>query len=214
MFGKKRETGSEKKTGFVKRLRARLNQGDSWLTYDLANLAPGGKIDEDVLEELEAELVMADVGVDAAGRIVGSLQKRLARQELKDVDALRQGLHKSLVDVLAPVAHPLEVPELDTPFVILMVGVNGAGKTTTIGKLARRFLDDGKSVMLAAGDTFRAAAVEQLQAWENETMYRSSPNRPGQIRLRWFSMPGKQRDPGILMSSSQIRRVDCKTSRA
>ncbi len=165
MFGKKRETGSEKKTGFVKRLRARLNQGDSWLTYDLANLAPGGKIDEDVLEELEAELVMADVGVDAAGRIVGSLQKRLARQELKDVDALRQGLHKSLVDVLAPVAHPLEVPELDTPFVILMVGVNGAGKTTTIGKLARRFLDDGKSVMLAAGDTFRAAAVEQLQAW-------------------------------------------------
>lgn len=165
MFGKKRETGSEKKTGFVKRLRARLNQGDSWLTYDLANLAPGGKIDEDVLEELEAELVMADVGVDAAGRIVGSLQKRLARKELKDVDALRQGLHKSLVDVLAPVAHPLEVPELDTPFVILMVGVNGAGKTTTIGKLARRFLDDGKSVMLAAGDTFRAAAVEQLQAW-------------------------------------------------
>ncbi len=164
MFGKKRETGSEKKPGFVKRLRARLNQGDSWLTYDLANLAPGGKIDEDVLEELEAELVMADVGVDAAGRIVGSLQKRLARQELKDVDALRQGLHKSLVDVLAPVAHPLEVPELDTPFVILMVGVNGAGKTTTIGKLARRFLDDGKSVMLAAGDTFRAAAVEQLQA--------------------------------------------------
>ncbi len=165
MFGKKRETGSEKKPGFVKRLRARLNQGGSWLTYDLANLAPGGKIDEDVLEELEAELVMADVGVDATGRIVGSLQKRLAWKELRDVDALRQGLHESLVDVLAPVAHPLKVPELDTPFVILMVGVNGAGKTTTIGKLARRFLDDGKSVMLAAGDTFRAAAVEQLQAW-------------------------------------------------
>lgn len=165
MFGKNRETGREKKPGFVKRLRARLNQGDSWLTYDLANLAPGGKIDEDVLEELEAELVMADVGVDATGRIVDSLQKRLDRKELKDVDALRQGLHESLVDVLAPVAHPLEVPELDTPFVILMVGVNGAGKTTTIGKLARRFLDDGKSVMLAAGDTFRAAAVEQLQAW-------------------------------------------------
>ena len=165
MFGKKRETGSEKKPGFVKRLRARLNQGNSWLTYDLANLAPGGKIDEDALEELEAELVMADVGVDATGRIVGSLQKRLAQKELKDVDALRQGLHASLVDVLAPVAHPLKVPELDKPFVILMVGVNGAGKTTTIGKLARRFLDDGKSVMLAAGDTFRAAAVEQLQAW-------------------------------------------------
>ena len=159
MFGKKRVTSSEKKSGFVKRLRARLNQGESWLTYDLTRLAPG-KIDEDVLEELEAELVMADVGVDAAGRIVGSLQKRLGRKDLRDVDALRQGLHKSVVDVLAPVAHPLKVPELDTPFVILMIGVNGAGKTTTIGKLTRRFLDDGKSVMLAAGDTFRAAAVE------------------------------------------------------
>ena len=165
MFGKKSKTDGEKKPGFVKRLRARLNQGDSWLSYDLANLAPGGKIDDDVLEDLEAELVMADVGVDATERIVGSLQKKLARKELKDVDALRQGLHESLVDILDPVASPLEVPDSDQPYVILMVGVNGAGKTTTIGKLARRFLDDGKSVILAAGDTFRAAAVEQLQAW-------------------------------------------------
>jgi len=165
VFGKKNESEPAKKQGFVKRLRARLNQGDSWLTYDLANLAPGGKIDDDVLEDLEAELVMADVGVDATERIIANLQMRLARNELKDVDALKAGLHESLVAILAPVAKPLDIPEQERPFVVLMVGVNGAGKTTTIGKLAHRFQDDGHSVMLAAGDTFRAAAVEQLQAW-------------------------------------------------
>ena len=165
MFGRKKDAGAEKGQGFVKRLRARLNRGDSWLTYDLANLAPGGKIDDDVLEDLEAELVMADVGVDATERIVGELQSRLRRKELKDVDALRKGLHDALVDILGPVSQPLEIPTTTRPFVILMVGVNGAGKTTTIGKLARRFRDQGLSVMLAAGDTFRAAAVEQLQAW-------------------------------------------------
>ena len=165
MFGKKKTPEAEKKQGFVSRLRTRLNRGDSWLTYDLANLAPGGKIDEDVLEELEAELVMADVGVDATERIVKALQKRLARKELKDVDSLRRGLAESLADILDPVALPLDVDASRQPFVILMVGVNGAGKTTTIGKLAKRFQDQGLSVMLAAGDTFRAAAVEQLQAW-------------------------------------------------
>ena len=163
MFGKKEKP--EKKEGFIKRLRARINKGDSWLTYDLANLAPGGKIDEDTLEELESLLVMADVGVDTTERIISDLQKRLARKELKDIEALQQGLHRSLCDILGPVEQPLSVDKPDGPFVILMVGVNGAGKTTTIGKLARRFKDQGYSVMLAAGDTFRAAAVEQLQAW-------------------------------------------------
>ncbi len=163
MFGKKEKP--EKKEGFVKRLRARINKGDSWLTYDLANLAPGGKIDGDTLEELESLLVMADVGVDTTERIITDLQKSLARKELKDVEALREGLRKSLCDILAPVEKPLVIDKLDGPYVILMVGVNGAGKTTTIGKLARRFQDEGFSVMLAAGDTFRAAAVEQLQAW-------------------------------------------------
>ncbi len=165
MFGKKHAPTSETKQGFVSKLRSRLNRGNSWLTYDLANLAPGGKIDEDVLEDLEAELVMADVGVDTSERIISGLQKRLARNELKDVEALRVGLQNSLVDVLLPVARPLEIPAQSRPFVILMVGVNGAGKTTTIGKLAKRLQDQGLSVMLAAGDTFRAAAVEQLQAW-------------------------------------------------
>ncbi len=165
MFGKKSESAPEKKSGFVKRLRQRLNRGNSWLTYDLANLAPGGKIDEEVLEDLETDLVMADVGVEATTEIIAALRARLDRKELKDTRALRDGLRQTLVDILAPVAVPLEIVPQPGPFVILMVGVNGAGKTTTIGKLARRFQDGGLSVMLAAGDTFRAAAIEQLQAW-------------------------------------------------
>lgn len=165
MFRKKCAEEDNKKPGFLQRLRAHLNKGDSWLTCDIANLAPGGKIDDDVIDELEAELVMADVGMEAVKRIVGDLQKRLARRELNDVEALRQGLHDALLDVLKPVEEALVIPESEGPFVILMVGVNGAGKTTTIGKLAKRLQDEGKRVMLAAGDTFRAAAVEQLQAW-------------------------------------------------
>ncbi len=163
MFAKKEKP--EKKEGFIKRLRARLNRGDSWLTYDLTKLAPGGKIDEDVLDELESLLVMADVGVDTTERIIAGLQKRLMRKELKDIEALQANLRRALLDILEPVEMPLSVEKAESPFVILMVGVNGAGKTTTIGKLARRFKDAGLSVMLAAGDTFRAAAVEQLQAW-------------------------------------------------
>ena len=153
------------RVGFVKRLRARLNKGDNWLSYDLANLAPGGKIDDDVLEELESLLVMADVGIETTQRIIADLQDSLARKELKDVAALKEGLRRSLLEILRPVAVPLLIEKTDGPFVILMIGVNGAGKTTTIGKLARRFKNEGLSVMLAAGDTFRAAAVEQLQTW-------------------------------------------------
>jgi len=163
VFSKKEKP--EERQGFVKRLRARLNRGDSWLTYDLANLAPGGKIDADTLEELEALLVMADVGIDTTERIIDDLQASLARNELKNLDALHTGMRETLLSILQPVELPLEIPEQDGPFVILMVGVNGAGKTTTIGKLAKRFKDEGRTVMLAAGDTFRAAAVEQLQAW-------------------------------------------------
>ena len=163
MFAKKEKP--EKPPGFIKRLRQRINRGGSWLTYDLAKLAPGGTINADVLEELESLLVMADVGVDTTERIIGELQRRLDRKELKDIEALRTGLEDSLLSILGPVEVALEIKESDSPFVILMVGVNGAGKTTTIGKLARRLQDEGHSVMLAAGDTFRAAAVEQLQVW-------------------------------------------------
>ncbi|MGH8193022.1 MAG: signal recognition particle-docking protein FtsY [Woeseiaceae bacterium] len=165
MFKNRSKSGTAAREGFVKRLRARLNSGNGWLSYDLVNLAPGGRIDDDVLDDLESRLVMADVGVDATERILGDLRKRLARKELKDVNALTQGLRQMMIDMLTPVQQPLEVSSATGPFVILVVGVNGAGKTTTIGKLARRLKDDGKSVMLAAGDTFRAAAVEQLRAW-------------------------------------------------
>ncbi|NQV87735.1 MAG: signal recognition particle-docking protein FtsY [Woeseiaceae bacterium] len=163
MFGKKEKP--EKREGFVQRLRARINRGNSWLTFDLANLVPGGTIDEDVLEELESMLVMADVGVKTTELIIEDLRRSLARNELKDLQALRAGLERSLLDILAPAEKPLVIEKADGPFVIFMIGVNGAGKTTTIGKLAHRFLNDGYSVMLAAGDTFRAAAVEQLQVW-------------------------------------------------
>ena len=167
MFAKKTQPEDKlaERGGFIKRLRARLNKGDSWLSYDLANLAPGGKIDADVLEELGSLLVMADVGIETTDVIIADLQASLARKEMKDMDALREGLRQSLLSILRPVAEPLTIDKADGPFVVLMVGVNGAGKTTTIGKLARRFKDQGMSVMLAAGDTFRAAAVEQLQAW-------------------------------------------------
>jgi fused signal recognition particle receptor len=122
---------------------------------------------------------MADVGVDATLRIISGLQKRLARKELKDVEALKRGLRQSLIDILTPVAKPLEIAAQAEPFVILMVGVNGVGKTTTIGKMARRFQDQGYSVMLAAGDTFRAAAVEQLQAWAERNQVPVVAQQPG-----------------------------------
>jgi fused signal recognition particle receptor len=102
---------SENTSGFFKRLRARLNSGDSWLSYDLANLAPGGKIDDDVLEDLEAQLVMADVGVETAEEIIGKLQKSLARKELKDVEALTEGLRQSMTEILETVQAPLLIPE-------------------------------------------------------------------------------------------------------
>lgn len=177
MFAKKEKQAPQE--SFFKRLRARLNKGDSWLTYDLANLAPGGNIDEDVLEELESLLVMADVGIETTESIIADLQQSLARRELKDVEALRAGLRRALLTILEPVAVPLDIPRQDNPFVVLMVGVNGAGKTTTIGKLARRFKDQGLSVMLAAGDTFRAAAVEQLQAWGEQNDVPVVAQQPG-----------------------------------
>ena len=151
--------------GFLTRLRAKLNRGNSWLTYDLANLLPGGKIDDDVLDELETRLIAADVGIDTTEKILGSLRKRVQRKELGDLDALLGALRTAMLEILAPVAQPLQVDADRKPYVVLVVGVNGSGKTTTIGKLAHRFVGEGRKVMLAAGDTFRAAAIEQLQVW-------------------------------------------------
>jgi fused signal recognition particle receptor len=151
--------------GFFKRLRAKLNQGPAWLTTDLTELLPGRKIDAEILDELETRLITADVGAEATGRILAELRGRVARKELNDVDALLQALHDAMVDILKAVETPLSVDPNIKPYVILVVGINGAGKTTTIGKLAHRLLAEGRSVMLAAGDTFRAAAREQLEVW-------------------------------------------------
>ncbi len=151
--------------GFFKRLRAKLNQGPAWLTTDITELLPGRKIDAEILDELETRLISADVGVEATSRILEDLRRRVVRKELNDVDALLKALHGAMSAILEPVARPLVVDTTKKPYVILVVGINGAGKTTTIGKLAHRLLAEGRSVMLAAGDTFRAAAREQLEVW-------------------------------------------------
>src|SRR6202140_3078428 len=151
--------------GFFKRLRAKLNQGPAWLTADITELLPGRKIDAEILDDLETRLITADVGVEAPPRILDELRRRVARKELNDVDALLKALHDAMLDILKPVETPLTIDPKIRPYVILVVGINGAGKTTTIGKLAHRLLAEGHSVMLAAGDTFRAAAREQLEVW-------------------------------------------------
>src|SRR5665213_975711 len=159
------EADSPKALGFFKRLRAKLNQGPAWLPAYLTELLPGRKIDAEILDELETRLITADVGVEATRRILEDLRRRVARKELNDVDALLQALHGAMLDILKPVERALIVDPKLKPYVILVVGINGAGKTTTIGKLAHRLLAEGRSVMLAAGDTFRAAAREQLEVW-------------------------------------------------
>ncbi len=159
------DEAGDSKPGFVARLRAKLNRGNSWLTYDLTNLLPGGKIDEQVLDELETRLIAADVGIETTEKILGSLRGRVARKELGDLDALLAALRSALLEIVQPVAQPLVIDTTLQPFVILVVGVNGSGKTTTIGKLAHLYKDEGRKVVLAAGDTFRAAAIEQLQVW-------------------------------------------------
>ena len=159
----------EPKPGVIARLRAKLNRGDSWLTYDLANLLPGREIDAQILEDLETRMLSADVGVDATERILGELRERVARKQLKDAAALVRALKQSMLEILAPCARPLRIDASRKPFVILVVGVNGSGKTTTIGKLASRLRGEGHDLVLAAGDTFRAAAIEQLQEWGRRT---------------------------------------------
>ncbi|NIP72361.1 MAG: signal recognition particle-docking protein FtsY [Gammaproteobacteria bacterium] len=158
-------TGNEVKGGWAARLRRGLAKTRKGLTGGLADLVLGRKtIDDELLEEIETQLLLADVGVEATREIIDDLTARVSRKELSDAPALMRALRKDMTRVLAPASRPLRVGEA-RPYVILVVGVNGVGKTTTIGKLARRLQDEGHSVMLAAGDTFRAAAVEQLQAW-------------------------------------------------
>ena len=147
--------------GFLARLRAKVNRGASWV----ADLLPGRRIDDALFEELETRLLEADIGVEATTAVLADLHRAVARSELADAAALQGALRKALLAILQPVERPLEIDRSRKPFVILVVGVNGSGKTTTIGKLASRLRVEGLSVMLAAGDTFRAAAVEQLAVW-------------------------------------------------
>lgn len=165
-FLKRQKSQREAEPEATAPLEAKLTRTRSRFRDNLLDFMLGNKpIDADLLEELESQLIMADVGVDATTRVMQSLNRQVGRSEVNDSDALRLALQRELTALLKPVEQPLEIPDSDGPFVILVVGVNGSGKTTTIGKLAKQLQDGGKSVMLAAGDTFRAAAVEQLQAW-------------------------------------------------
>nr|WP_298055304.1 signal recognition particle-docking protein FtsY [uncultured Halomonas sp.] len=168
---KKGEQQGEPK-GWFARIKSGLGKTRANLTDGIADLFLGKKqIDDELLEDLETQLLLADVGIEATTDIIERLEARVSRKELNNPEALYRGLQEELATMLAPVAKPLEIEKrsLDKegsgPFVILVVGVNGVGKTTTIGKLTQRFQREGKSVMLAAGDTFRAAAVEQLKVW-------------------------------------------------
>ena len=152
------------KEGFFARLKRSLLKTKENLGSGFISLFRGKKIDDDLFEELEEQLLIADVGVETTRKIISSLTDTASRKQLRDAEALYGLLKDEMGEILAKVDEPLNI-EGKTPFVILMVGVNGVGKTTTIGKLARQFEQQGKSVMLAAGDTFRAAAVEQLQVW-------------------------------------------------
>ncbi|PJY95705.1 signal recognition particle-docking protein FtsY [Pseudomonas donghuensis] len=156
----------ESKGGFFARLKQGLSKTSASIGEGMASLFLGKKaIDDDLLDEIETRLLTADVGVEATSVIVQSLTQKVARKQLADSDALYKSLQGELADLLKPVEQPLRIHHQAKPFVILVVGVNGAGKTTTIGKLAKKLQLEGKKVMLAAGDTFRAAAVEQLQVW-------------------------------------------------
>jgi fused signal recognition particle receptor len=168
-FGKNKtstRTDESERPGLFKRLREGLSRTRHNLSDGLADLVLGSKsIDDELLEEIETRLLLADVGIEATREIIDSLTDQVARKQLNDTAALMAALRDHMQTILMPSSQPLVIPEGGRPYVVLMVGINGAGKTTTIGKLTRRFQQQGLKVMLAAGDTFRAAAVEQLQAW-------------------------------------------------
>ncbi|MCY4532259.1 MAG: signal recognition particle-docking protein FtsY [Gammaproteobacteria bacterium] len=160
------EAAVDGKPGFFSRIKQGLGKTRTNLVTGLERVLLGEKqIDQDLLEEIEIALLLADVGVDTTREIIDGLTDRVNRKELGDSTALYRQLKRELADILSASEQPMKLDTDKQPFVILMVGVNGAGKTTTIGKLARYFQNEGKSVMLAAGDTFRAAAVEQLMIW-------------------------------------------------
>ncbi len=165
-FNKSQPPEKPKKPSLFTRLKQGLNKTRENFTSGLANLLLGKKaIDDELLEEIETLLLTADVGIEATNAMMMNLAEQVNRKQLTDSEALLYALQDNMRAILKTVESPLTLPISNKPFVILMVGINGAGKTTTIGKLAKRFQAEGRSVMLAAGDTFRAAAVEQLKVW-------------------------------------------------
>ncbi|MCF6768150.1 signal recognition particle-docking protein FtsY [Thiotrichales bacterium 19S11-10] len=160
------EVQTPDKKGFFTRLKSGLSKTRHKLGNGLFDILLGKKIiDEELIDDIEVKLLTADIGVEATQTVIGAIRDKVARNELQTIEQLTDLLKTRLNEILAPVSQPLNINTEHKPFVLLMVGINGAGKTTTIGKLAKQFQNQGKSVILAAGDTFRAAAVEQLQAW-------------------------------------------------
>ena len=193
------ETPAEAPQGFFGRLRARLNRGTASLARDLRSLLRGRVVDAALLEELEARLLAADVGITATSEILAELSQRVARHELDDAESLLAALRARLTEILKPCERPLAITRGAKPFVLLIVGVNGSGKTTSIGKLATQLRGQGLSVMLAAGDTFRAAAIEQLDVWAQRSGAQFSGQQTGA-------------DPGAVLfdalQSATARKVD------
>ena len=190
--------------GFFSKLRAKLNRGGATLAREIRGLMQGRQIDAALLDELEGRLISADVGVTAAQDILSDIKGRVARRELADADALLVALRNRLSEILRPCEAPLRitrsaVPGGAPPFVVLIVGVNGSGKTTTIGKLAGQLKSQGLSVMLAAADTFRAAAIEQLGVWAQRSGAQITAQQTGA-------------DPGAVvfdaLQSARARQID------
>lgn len=197
MFGK--SAGNSEGGSFFGRLKERLSRSASRLTDEFVGLFRGRKIDAELLDDLETRLIGADIGMEATQAILEDLRQRVARHELDDVDALLAALRDDLARQLAPCQQPLKIDGAHKPFVIMVVGVNGSGKTTSIGKLATRLTGEGRKVLLAAGDTFRAAAAEQLDIWAERSGAEILQQQPGA-------------DPGAVvfdaLKAAQTRKID------
>ena len=175
---KNNESTAERKS-WIERLGAGLKKTKDNFTDGLENLIKGKKvIDDALLEEIETQLLLADIGVSTTEKIIEELTEKTERKQLNDPEALMETLKMMLIELLEPVSHPLQ-PKDESPFVLLVIGVNGAGKTTSIAKIAHYFQQQGKKVMLAAGDTFRAAAIEQLQVWGERKQIPVVAQQPG-----------------------------------
>ncbi len=181
---------------WTERLKRSLSKTRNQLGNQLAGLFGGGKIDEDVYEELETILLTSDVGVNATQTLLEDIRGRVKRQSLNDTTQLKQALKEAMLDLLQPLQQPLST-STHQPFIIMLVGVNGAGKTTTIGKLANLFQAEGKSVLIAAGDTFRAAAREQLQAWGERNRVHVVSNQSGDAAAVIFDAVNSARAKNI-----------------